>query len=122
MNNNKHMVGGIDAVLGELDEMLLRSSNQQQFVRIATARHKLLKVKDDLVWQPKAELPEAKPVPGTPNPKRRPDSRSVSCPTCNAKAGQGCFMMTNRGASGMPTDEPKVGYHVTRTRKSKGKR
>lgn len=55
-------------------------------------------------------------------PGKRVRSRDVPCPTCGAKAGNGCFRMSSRGRNGTPTDtmlvDAKSGFaqfHLTRT-------
>ena len=67
----------------------------------------------------KDHLPPMKPVDDKP---KRPKSISVSCPTCKAKPGKGCFVMTNKGPGAKPTTQlrdKKLGYHKTRAEKAK---
>lgn len=67
-------------------------------------------------WLPEVDdLPEILPPAGY-----KYKSKDMDCPACKAKAGDGCFEMTNRGPSAKPTKKrKKSGYHNSRVEAAK---
>ena len=100
-----------DLCAGNVDDVILKLTKMQHALKREHIEHV-----DDRRPPSLPLLPKVKPVAG-----KRLQSKDVSCPSCKAKPGTECFVMTGPGRSSKPTDVRRTNGSVHKTRTAKAK-